>query len=482
MNRARHYHRRVDPLASLAERLPDGAVSTHPGELTSRSRDAWPLAMLREARGERLPRPMAVVFPRGTEDVAATLAWATETGTAVVPRGAGSGVCGGAQAVWRGVVLDLSLMNRVLSIDRESMAVEVEAGTRGDRLEAALSREGLTTGHYPQSLAISSVGGWIATRSAGQASAAYGAIEDLLLGLEAVLAGGDVVTLRATPRSAAGPDLRRLLVGSEGTLGVITRARLSVAPLPDGYRWCAFRPPSFADGIALARELAQRDVRLTVLRLYDEADAAVTFGTLGHEDGPALVVGFADDRRAGEILEDVGRAASSAGAETLPDAYGEHWWEHRNDAVDLYRRIMGEERMLGPGVIVDTAEVAGLWSGLSRLYAAVREALAEHAARPVACHLSHPYRSGASLYFTFLLHGDDDQVAERRYLSCWRDAARACHGAGGTISHHHGVGILKAPFLQEELGAAGLAALRAVKGALDPRGILNPGKLLPGEP
>jgi alkyldihydroxyacetonephosphate synthase len=176
----------VDALASLVERLPEGAVSTHPGELSSRSRDAWPLAMLREARGERLPRPMAVVFPQSTGHVSATLSWAVETRTPVVPRGGGSGVCGGAQAIWRGVVLDLSRMNRVLDIDEVSMTVRVEAGTRGDRLEQALSERGLTLGHYPQSLGISSVGGWIATRAGGHFATLYTHIDDLVESVRAI--------------------------------------------------------------------------------------------------------------------------------------------------------------------------------------------------------------------------------------------------------------------------------------------------------
>jgi alkyldihydroxyacetonephosphate synthase len=469
----------VDALASLIERLPEGAVSTHPGELSSRSRDAWPLAMLREARGERLPRPMAVVFPHSTEDVSTTLGWAVETRTPVVPRGGGSGVCGGAQAIWRGVVLDLSRMNRVLDIDEESLAVRVEAGVRGDRLEQALSERGLTLGHYPQSLAISSVGGWIATHSAGQASAGYGSIEDLLLGMVAVLPGGEVASLRAVPRSAAGPDLRRLLVGSEGTLGVVTETTLSVARGPRGLRWVAYGVPGFTEGAGLVRAIVQGHLRPLMVRLYDEPDAALSFEALSHREGCVLVLGFAQRSDGEAELRAVQATASEAGAEPLPDAYGEHWWEHRNDAVALYRRVMGEERMLGSGVVVDTIEVAGLWSRLPDLYRSIRDSLAEHAARPVACHLSHPYRSGASLYFTVLLHAEDDRAAETKYLACWEAAARACHGAGGTISHHHGVGILKAPFLAEELGQAGLAALRAVKGALDPAGVLNPGKLLP---
>ena len=466
----------MDALASLTERLPDGAVSTHPGELTSRSRDAWPLAMLREARGERLPRPMAVVFPRSTEDVSSTLAWAVETGTAVVPRGGGSGLTGAAQAAWRGIVLDLSFLNRVVGIDRESRTVEVEAGTHGDRLEAALGREGLTLGHDPQSLSFSSVGGWIASSSAGHASAGFGTIADLVLGLEAVLAGGEILRLPAVP--SAGPDLRRLLIGSEGTLAVITRATLAVAPLPRGFRWNATLFPGFEAGIAAARDVAQSAARPLVLRLFDDAEAASAFDDLGHEDGAVLLLGFGED---GTVEERAGAAvalAEAAGGSPLPEAYGERWWDHRYDGAGLYRRIMGEERMLGPGVVVDTIEVEALWSALSHVYGAVRHTVSEHAAQRVTGHLTHPRRSGATLSFGFLLHGQDDQAAEARYLRCWEDAARACRDAGGSLGR--GVGLVRAPFIEGELGTAGVAALRAVKHALDPHGVLNPGKLIPG--
>lgn len=467
----------MDALASLAARLPEGAVSTHPGELASRGRDQWPLAMLREVRGERMARPMAVVFPRSTDEVSAVLAWAQEAGIPLIPRGGGSGVTGGAEAVWRSVVLDLSRMNRVHQIDEESLAVEVEAGIRGDRLEAALEPRGLTLGHYPQSLAISSVGGWVATRAAGQASAGYGAIEDLLLGLVAVLPGGEVVRLRPTPRSAAGPDLRRLFAGSEGTLGAITEVTLSVSRSPSEIRWMAFAPPSFQAGLTFTRAIAQGPPRVLVVRLYDEPDAALAFGELEHAGGPVLIIGVGHD---GTASDPIRAAAAGTGAGELPATFGEHWWDHRFDAVDTYRRVMGEERVFGPGTMVDTMEIAGLWSQLARLYTSVRDALLGQAVA-VGCHLSHPYRSGASLYFTFLVRADDDRAAEDRYLSCWRRAAAACHAGGGTVTHHHGVGLLKAPFMEEELGPGGLGALRAVKRALDPRGILNPGKLLPPE-
>ena len=428
-----------------------------------------------------MPRPMAVVFPTRTEDVSETLRWAQETRTPVVPRGAGSGVCGGAQAIWRGVVLDLSRMDRILEVDPESQTATVEAGVRGDRLEEALNAQGLTLGHYPQSLAISTVGGWIGGRSAGQASAAFGAIEDLVLGLTAVLPTGEVIRTRAVPRSAAGPDLASLFVGGEGSLGVVTEATLSGSRLPGELRWMAFRPPDFGAGVEVARAISQSDVRPMVLRLHDDADAAISFPGLHSDGGSALLVGLPKGTSIRATTQAVREMAEAGGAGPLPEAYGTYWWDHRFDPVELYRRVMGEERMLGSGVLVDTLEVAALWTRLPDLYEAVHRALADRAAQAVGCHLSHTYRSGASLYFTFLLHAEDDRKVERAYGECWRQAARACHEAGGTLTHHHGVGVLKAPFMEEELGPGGLGLLRFLKAALDPGGVLNPGKLLPPE-
>ncbi|MGH2738906.1 MAG: FAD-binding oxidoreductase [Actinomycetota bacterium] len=469
----------MSDLSSLSQRLPEGVISTHPGELTTRARDLWAMALLRERIGDRVPPPSAIAFPRSTDDVATILAWAEESQTPIVPRGGGSGVCGGAQAVRGSVVVDLSEMSHVLSVDEQSLTVEVEAGIRGERLERQLSERGLTLGHYPQSLAISSAGGWIATSSAGQASAGYGVIEDLVLGMTVVLPGGKVVRLQATPRSAAGPDLKRLFVGSEGTLGIITEATFSVSRSPDGLRWEAFAPADFAGGIELVRSVVQRGLRSLVVRLYDDTDANLVFGEVGHQGGPVLVLALAGNTVGGSAQAEAMREeAGRHGARTLPSTFGDHWWDHRLDAVDTYRRIMGEERLLGDGVVVDTMEVAGLWSQLPKLYRAVQEALARRA-EAVGCHLSHPYRSGASLYFTFLLRAPDDRRVRETYVSAWRDAATACQDAGGTITHHHGVGILKSLFMERELGAEGLRLLRTLKSSIDPNNLLNPGKLLP---
>jgi alkyldihydroxyacetonephosphate synthase len=434
--------------------------------------------MLRETRGDAPSLPYAVVLPTSTEEVSAVLAWSVESRTPVVPRGGGSGVGGGAQPAEGALVLELSGMDRILDLDEVSHAVTVQAGVRGDAVEDELGRHGLTLGHYPQSLAISTVGGWIAASSAGQASVGYGAIEDLLLGVTAVLAGGGILRLRAVPRSAAGPDLRRLLVGSEGTLAVVTEAVLSCSPRPPGWAWEGFRFAEFDASMEAMRGIVRSGAGPGVIRAYDQPDSLLAFGTSGHSQGCAAIVGFASDLPGlEERRRTVRETAGTSGGEPVGPDYGEHWWSHRNDAADLYQRIMGADRAFGTGVVVDTMEVAGLWSGLPRLYAGVRDALARRA-EAVACHLSHVYPAGSSLYFTFLLRAPDDTRAEEAYLASWEDAVRACLDAGGTITHHHGIGRLKARFLEGDVGPEAIAVLRRIKDAMDPSSVLNPGVLL----
>ena len=470
----------MSPLDDLARGLPGGTVSTDAETLRERAIDSWALALLRRVRGDELTEPAAVVFPVSTAEVATVLAWASETGTAVIPRGGGSGVCGGAEADQGAVVLDLSRMDRVGPVDPVSQTVDVQAGVRGDRLEEALAEHGLTVGHYPQSIAISTVGGWIAASSAGQASTGFGAIEDVLLGLTAVLPQGEIVHCRPVPRSAAGPDLRRLLVGSEGTLAVITEATLACRARPAGWEWLAAGFPSFAalaDGL---RDVVRAETGAAVIRGYDETDAQLSFGGLGHSGGCVALLGFPAGLWAPEARKELaGQVMQRAGASgELGSAYGEHWWEHRNDAVGTYLGIMGPDRAFGSGVVVDTIEVAGLWSAVPRLYDGIRAALAAHA-QAVVCHLSHLYPSGSSLYFTFLISGSDDRDAEARYLAAWAEAVQCCAAVGGTLTHHHGVGRLKSAFLADELGTAGVGMLTQIKAALDPQGIMNPGVLLP---
>ena len=470
----------METLDLLVSRLGRDAVVTDPTALRERAIDSCPLGLLRRARGDEPPGPDAVILPASTGAVATALSWASQTRTAVIPRGLGSGVCGGAQADAGSVVLDLSRMDRVTSVDTVSQAVSVEAGARGDKLENFLSLHGLTVGHYPQSIAISTVGGWIAASSAGQASTGFGAIEDVMLGLTAVTPQGEILRCRPVPRSAAGPDLRRLLVGSEGTLAVVTEAVLSCRPLVRSWDWLACRFGSFGalcDGL---RTVAQADTGAVIGRGYDETDAQLSFAALGHSDGCVGLLGFPSSLPGGRERQALALAAlrQAGSSGELGASYGEHWWAHRNDAVQTYAAIMGPDRAFGPGVIVDTIEVAGLWSAVPGLYEGIRTALGRHA-EAVVCHLSHLYRSGSSLYFTFLVRGDDDADAETRYLAGWADAATNCAAMGGTLTHHHGIGRLKSSFLPAELGTTGAQLLGRIRSAIDPDAIMNPAVLRP---
>lgn len=471
----------MDALEALIDSLPAGTVSTHPGELATHARDRWPLAMLRDARGDRVPPPGALAFPRTAEQVATILRWATETGTPVVPRGGASGLAGGAEAIQQSLVLDLSRMQAILAVDEVSQTVTAQAGVRGDQLEAAVAARGLTTGHYPASLGISTVGGWIASAAVGYAAAGYGGVEDLLLGLTAVLGTGDLVELKAVPRAGAGPDLRRLILGSEGTLAVITEATLALSRLPGNLAWKGFGPRSFETGAALVRETLQRGYRPLAIRLFDPSAAESAFAAFLHR-GPLVVAGFDGSAPAGEALGfALGELARELGARALGSDLAEHWWTHRQDGVAWQQAVMGDERSLGKGVVAGAMDVATVWRRVPRAYEEIRGALLEHA-ESVECRLVAPYPSGAALQFSFVIRSRDDHEAERAYRQMWAEATAACLTAGGSLAHHQGIGLLRVPFMEQELGPTGVNALRGIKAALDPAGVLNPGKLIPPSP
>jgi alkyldihydroxyacetonephosphate synthase len=465
----------VTDLGDLRERLHDGAVSTEPADLEAHAHDWWTLALLRERRGERFILPAAVVRPRSTQEVAAVLGWAQETRTRVVPFGGGSGVSGGAEAIAGAIALDVREMNQVVNVDREALTVTAQAGIGGRELEEDLAGRGLTLGHFPQSIDISTLGGWVAARSAGQKSARYGRLEDMVVALEVVLPGGRVVRTRPAPASAAGPDLTRVFIGSEGTLGVITEATLAIRPAPRVVAHGAYAFATFTDGLDAVRRVAQEELHPAVMRLYDEVDVGIAFRDAPDKpDGSLLVLRFEGDAIAEPEERAVRTIVEQAGGKDIGSGIAERWWDHRNDAVATFRQIM-LGGLLGPAAAVDTMEVAGMWP-VTALYESVRGALGAHA-DVVGCHASHPYPQGTCLYFTFVFVGaKDDGAVEARYRAAWAEAAEATLAAGGSITHHHGVGLLKAPWLPQELGE-GFEVLRAIKTALDPSNIMNPGKL-----
>ncbi|MGH2776509.1 MAG: FAD-binding oxidoreductase [Actinomycetota bacterium] len=458
----------VEQLTSL---LGPGRISVDPVDLDAHARDWSPRALLARRAGDTPSSPVVVVRPGDADEVARLLGWAEKTSTPVVPFGGGSSVVQGIEG--RGhVVADLSGLDHIADVDAKSRLVTVGAGVTGPRLRAALERSGFMLGHEPQSHDISTVGGWVATRACGQLSAGYGGIEKLVAGLEAVLAGGRTIVSKVAPRRSTGPDLGALIIGSEGTLGIVTEVTLRVSPIPEKRADACVRFDHMRDAIAACRALAQSSLAPTLVRAYDAEDSVLL--TMGLDDppmGPLLLMSFDGDDADARVES----AVALTNGERLSHSIVEHWWNNRNAAVDEYMRNMSGAGLLGPHAMLDTMEVAGTWTVLRDLYHSMKDHLAEHADF-VTCHVSHIYPDGACLYFTLAKTCSDDHEAAASNEKWWEVGMATCLEAGGTISHHHGIGRLRARWLPDELGVS-FEVLRAVKGALDPRGIMNPGAL-----
>ncbi len=450
-------------------------VLDDPDALAEAGRDWWPISLAWAARGLVARRPAAVVRPTSTAEVAGTLAAASAGGVPVTPAAGRSGVCGGTVPAAGGLLLDLTGLSGLVALDEGSLLCDVRAGTFGPDLEDAVASvgQGYTVGHFPQSFDISTVGGWLACRGAGQHSTRYGKVEDLVAGLEVVLADGTVVDTRhEAPRSATGPSLTQLFVGNEGTLGVITEARLRLRPRPACREVAAFAFASFAAGLEACRRLLRRGATPAVLRLYDEAETERHFP--GTSDCALIVLDEGDPAIVSATMTLVDEEAASA--RPLDDAVVARWLEHRNDVSAL-------APLWQAGIVVDTAEVAGPWSKLPALADAVRTALSAMEGTLVASvHESHAYLDGACLYFTFAgrqeggPEGGDLGWMEAYYTAAWDALTAVVESHGCAITHHHGIGLNRARFLPGALGA-GHRVLGALKKALDPAGILRPGGL-----
>ncbi|HEX2028213.1 MAG TPA: FAD-binding oxidoreductase [Nitriliruptorales bacterium] len=467
-------------LEELRRLLPAARVETDADVRAVHRHDFWPRLIMAVRRGDDLPLPAAVVSPADRDEVVAVLRWCHDRHVPVVPFGAGTGVCGGAAPHPHGITLDLKRMNAVVALDEVSGTVTVQPGIVGQALEDHLRHRGWTLGHFPSSNHCSTLGGLLAVRSAGQASSSYGKLEDMVVGLEAVLADGTLVNAKAVPSSAAGPDLKRLFLGGEGTTGVITEATLRIHPAPEATRYRGVLFPDVVTGMDAGRRLLRTGLRPTVFRLYDQADTALfaTSHDLDVPPGCLVVVGVEGREDVAEFSDALFlQVLQTAGGEDLGPEPGERWRRHRHDVSYRFAEYVKPGGTFGDAVMLDTMEVAALWARLPEVYQRVRPALQDHADLVLA-HVSHVYAEGASVYFTFgAAPRGDEAEALRRYDAAWDAGQRAALDAGATISHHHGVGLLRVPWLADELGTGGWSLLQRVKRAVDPAAILNPGKL-----
>jgi alkyldihydroxyacetonephosphate synthase len=486
------------PLPEAIRRaLGDGALTDDEARLRRAAGKSYP-DLVRVRSGKLDAAPDAVAIPESAEHVATVVEACREGGVAVVPFGGGTSVVGGVEpyAGDHGAVIALDLRRlRRCDVDRRALTARLGPGLRGPEAEQALGAHDLTLGHFPQSFEYATVGGFAATRSAGQASAGYGRFDELITAIEMATPIGPIETL-ATPHTAAGPALRELISGSEGTLGVITDVTVRVRPRPESTRYEGWIAEDFASGAEAVRALAQAGALPDVTRLSDPEETRVSLalsGTSGlkralldsylrlrrRSGGCMLIAGWEGGPEDVERRRAISsRLLRTGGAVRLGSAPGRAWSHGRFDGPYL------RDELLDLGYLVETLETSHTWSRYQELYRAVGDALrgalaAQGTPGLVWCHLSHAYRDGASLYFTFL--------APRRAgaeIEQWRAvktaACEAIVATGGTITHHHAVGRDHAPYMTAEVGAVGIEALRAIKDRLDPAGIMNPGKLLPG--
>ncbi len=457
--------------------------------------------ILRLRTGTVTALPDIVVCPASAGEVETLLRRAAEQDVRLIPRGGGSSVTGGVNVTAGDrpvAAIDLAGLSGLEGLDAESGLATFGAGTRGPDIEAALEPAGLTLGHFPQSWEFSTLGGWVVTRSSGQESLGYGRIEDMVAGLELIAPAGRL-SLPALPASAAGPDLRSLVMGSEGRLGIVTRATVRVRPRPPRFAVEAALLPSWEAGLAAARSLVRERAPLHLLRLSDrpETEVAMAVGLArqrftplvpllegwlawrGIRRGCLVLCGTGGDERGMRRAFGYSRGILKRfGAVSLGRRPGRRWRAER------FRHPYLRDALLDLGIATDTLETAAPWSRLEELAASVRKALEsaleeENERVAALCHLSHPYPDGASLYFTFFFRATDDpEKTIERWATVKRKATAALVAGGGALSHHHGVGQWHSPWLEREVGADGLRILEGAARLMDPQGILNTHVLL----
>jgi alkyldihydroxyacetonephosphate synthase len=461
--------------------------------------------LFRMRRGVAEGAPDLVVYPENESEVLAILRAAAEHDVVVIPFGGGSNIAGcleRSDARRMAVSLDMRRMRRVLAVDPESCTAQIEAGAFGPDLESQLNKQGMTLGHFPDSFLHSTLGGWIATRSAGMQSDKYGKIEDMVVALRMVTPSG-VLATRVVPKSSNGIDVNHLCIGSEGTLGVITEAVMRVHPKAQVHRTHGYLFREFEGGIESIHECVKRESIPSMVRLNDSEKSALSMAFRPESKGFQHAVAKAfksylrwkgyDFSKVCLMLttyegskDDVARQHRRVtaiykkfGGVDLGSGSGKSFEATKYDFPHI------RDFLLDRGVTSDVSETSTVWSNIVPLYrstiASIRTAVADSGVPAFAgCHMSHTYRCGASLYFTFGFKQQREREIEQ-YLHVKRAAQQSFMDHGGTLSHHHAVGTEHLPWLTDDVSPLGIAAVAAVKRGLDPENVMNPGRLAPGE-
>ena len=448
----------------------DEHVSQQEGDLISHSLDYWMYGVFLSQKGDLPALPSAVVSPASTAQIQKIVRCANAYRVPITPFGGGSGVLGGAVPLQESVIVNLQRMNKFLNLDALSLVAEFESGIMGANLELELNNRGYSAGNIPQSLNCSTLGGWISTRAAGQFSTKYGKIEDMVLGMEVVLPDGGLLNIKPVPRRSVGPSLKDLFLGGEGTLGIVTRATISIHPLPRRTIKQSFIFPSIEIAVDVVRQILRAEARPAVVRIFDEAESERYFPKIGRKVTTIFISEGESECTAldARVIRRISRENRGISSGKAPV---DIWLQKRFD-IGLAPVLMQY------GGIVDTIEVSALFKDAAWLYRDMVAAMkAVEGALEVSGHYSHFYQEGACLYVTFAGIPKDPL---RYYQDTWDAAMKATLQNNGSISHHHGVGFWRIQYVERELGAAGVRLLKSIKSALDPEDILNRGKLIDG--
>ncbi|AXC30325.1 MULTISPECIES: FAD-binding oxidoreductase [Raoultella] len=456
-------------ITDLKSILPESQVLSDRETLQASSHDTWPLSTKLRRLGCHDYQADVVVKVTDEKQIQQVLALATANDTPVTPRALASSVTGQPLPTRGGIVLDVTGMTQHREINITNLTVEVSAGYNGGHLEDELQQMGWTLGHSPQSLYQSTVGGWLSTLATGQFSSYYGGIEELVTAYTVILATGEKLRLKASPRAAMGPDLRQLFIGAEGTLGIVTSVQLKIFPLPQTRLYDSLELPSIDAGLEIMREQAMAGLRPFLLRLYDTNEARHAMQN-PLQDKPVMFLGTQGvDAVAHAEMDAFMAIVHRHGGKSIGSEGVLKWMERRFDFSTV------EKLLDSHGGFAETIEIAHTWDGISGLYHALHEMLTP-LADEVLSHFSHVYPQGTSMYMILLGRESSDREAVEKLRTIWRETMRVCLEHHAELSHHHGGGLVRSPYARESLGSAHLL-LRRVKQALDPNGTLNPGKL-----
>lgn len=463
-------------LESLYEILDKESVLEDDSTRSQKATDLYALRLFQKHVGWEPTLPSVVVQPKNVEEISKLLKLCNENNVPVIPYGGGSGVLAGAETIREDtLVIDLTKLDKVLDLSDENLSITCEAGVYIKDLEAYVNEKGYILGHYPQSMDLAQMGGLVATRSTGQFSTKYGGIEDLLLGVEAVLPNGEIVNIKSNPRRAVGPDLKHLLLGSEGFIGIITKVTVKIFPKPET-RWMqAYRVKTIRQGLEIIRKVMKEGVKPSVVRLHDWLECEKPYGAY-MEEGESLLIFLSEGTK--ELCEYEGKVIDRVAIENEGHSVGEKpveiWLKHRNDAVDEY------EEYGVMGFLVDTIEISGNWDNIADIYEETIERVYYEVPETMffSGHSSHSYMNGTNIYFQMGAVPDAEvEDAKRVHSHIWDVIMEVTLKYGGSIGHHHGVGKHRTKYMKDELGSS-YKLMKGIKNVFDPKGIMNPGVIV----